>query len=289
MIRERIVTFERERRHLLSVAFRILGSDEDAEDVLQEAWIKFCAVDMSHVRNVSAWLTTVVTRLCLDALRRRREVPDEAMQLRVGRDEEPEEVALLADELTAAFAVVLDELTPPQRVALVLHDAFGVSFDEIGHILDTTPGSAKKLASRARVRIRERVVAPAEDDREARRIVEAFLRASKDGDTGRLIALLDPNVIRLADSHVLPAGAHQRIAGIDAVATETRAFQATAARAQLASIDERPGIVVLGNGRIQAALVIRVQRGRIVQFDVLADPRRIAQLNIITHDMEGVF
>jgi RNA polymerase sigma factor (sigma-70 family) len=277
---EKLTIFARERRHLLSVAFRVLGSEPDAEDAVQEAWIKFCRADTRLVRNMPAWLTTVATRLCVEFLRRRREIPHDVIQTLEDSNDEPEEIALLADELTAAFAVVLDELTPPQRVSLVLHDAFGVSFEEIAHILGTTIGSAKKLASRARGRVRERTVTPTDDYGAARQVVDAFLHATREGDTNRLIALLDPNVVRLADSQILPLNAHQRIQGIEAVVTETRAYQATAARGRIALIDDRPGIVIFAGSRVQVALVIRVQRGRIVQFEVIADPQRSAQLHI---------
>lgn len=276
----RVATFERERRHLLAIAFRILGSDSDAEDVVQETWIKFDSTDTSRVRNLAAWLTTVATRLCLDSLRRRREIPQGATLLPADRDDEPEEAALLAEELIAAFVVVLEELTPPQRVALVLHDSFGVPFDEIAHILGTTIASVKKLASRARSRIRRRSVEPLEDDATARRVVEAFIHAAQEGNTDRLIALLDPNVVRLADPQILSPRASQRIQGVQAVAAETRAYRANASRARLAFIDGRPGIAVLVGSKIQSVMVVRVSRGRIAQYDVIADPHRLARLNV---------
>ncbi len=153
---QKAVTFQRERPHLLSVAFRILGSESDAEDVVQDTWIKFSLADTDAVRNISAWLTTVATRVCLDMLRRRREISLEAELSQDMRDE-PQEAALLAEELTAAFVVVLDELTPAQRVALVLHDAFGATFEEIARILGINSVSAKKLASRARGRVRRSI------------------------------------------------------------------------------------------------------------------------------------
>lgn len=274
------IAFERERRHLLSVAFRILGSQHDAEDAVQEAWIRYSTTGTREVRNVAAWLTTIVARLCLDTLRRRREVPQEDTQLLEGTLDEPGELALLADELTAAFAVVLHELTPPQRVALVLHDAFGVPFEDIAHILGTTEGSAKKLASRARGRVRERTSAPAESPAQAREVVEAFLRAAREGDTHALIALLDPNVFRLADPQVLRPGAQQRITGAAAVASEAATFRTLAEGARVALIDDRPGIVIAENGGARVALILRVQHGRVVHYEVIGDPYRIAQLEI---------
>lgn len=262
------------------MAFRILGSDSDAQDVVQETWIKFDSSDTEDVRNVPAWLTTVATRLCLDVLRRRREIPHETTPLPAESGDEPEEAALLADELTAAFVVVLDELTPPQRVALVLHDAFGVPFDELAHILGTTIGSAKKLASRARGRVRRRAGAPAEDVAKARQVVEAFLRAAQEGNTDRLIALLDPNVVRIADPQVIARGTPQRLQGVHAVVAEVHTYQANASRARVAFIDGRPGIAVLAGPDLQSVLVVRVAGDRIVQYDVIADPQRLARLDV---------
>lgn len=281
---ERLATFERERSHLLSVAFRILGSDSEAEDAVQEAWIKYGHADTSHVQNVSAWLTTVVTRVCLDSLRRRREVPQEPADLlsaSVSRGDEPEELTLLASELTEAFMIVLDELTPPQRVALVLHDVFGATFfDEVAHVLGTTAGSAKKLASRARGRLRQRAGGPAGDVKETQRVVEAFLDAAQRGDTDRLVALLDPSVIRTADPQSLPRGEALRIRGVGAVVAETHALRANARRARVPSIDGRPGIVVLSGQEPQTALIFHIAGGRIVQYDVIADPQRLGILHI---------
>lgn len=280
---DRVTIFERDRPYLLSVAFRILGSDADTEDVVQEAWIKYDRADTSDVRNVSAWLTTVVTRLCLDSLRRRRTVPREPTDFspaQASAGDGPEELALLASELTDAFMIVLDELTPPQRVALILHDVFGVSFEDVAHMLDVTVGSAKKLASRARKRVREHAGAPDGDATEARRVVRAFLYAAQQGDTDGLVTLLDPSVVRTADSQALPYGGAQRVQGVDAVVTETHALQANAQRAHIAAIDGRPGIVVLSGHDRQAVLVFHIAGGRIVQYDVIADPRRLSLLHI---------
>ncbi len=145
---DRATIFERERRHLLSVAFRILGSQADAEDVVQETWVRYDREDTRNVQNLAAWLTTVASRLCVDLLRRRRDIPQEDVEVAESRDAggDPEQTALLASELTAAFTIVLEELTPPQRVALVLHDAFGVPFEDVAHVLGTTLLSAKKLS-----------------------------------------------------------------------------------------------------------------------------------------------
>lgn len=285
---ERVGAFAREQRHLLAIAFRITASQADAEDIVQEAWIRFAAADLSQVQNVSAWLTTVATRLCLDVLRRRREGPAEAPALVADDAREPEEVAMLAAELSAAFVVLLEELTPPQRVSLVLHDAFGTPFDEIARVLGTTEASARKLASRARRRVRERAPAPEQRESEtARRVVEAFLCAAREGDSDRLVALLDPDVVRLADPQLLPSGGNQRIHGVDAVAAQTLAFRTMALRATIATIDGGPGIVVRAGDRVAAALLIDVRGERIVQYDVVADVHRLARLRIANESTSG--
>lgn len=282
---DRAAVFQRERPHLLAVAFRILGSDADAQDVVQEAWTRYVRADVDDVRNVQAWLTTVVTRLCLDLLRRSREYPRQPEDLPATADggDDPEEVALLAGELTAAFAIVFDELTPPQRVALILHDVFGTPFDEVAHILGTTPGSAKKLASRARGRLHRPDapgVGPDADPREARRVVNAFLKAAQQGDIDGLVKVLHPAVTRTADPQALPPRASQRVQGVQAVVTETRALQANARRARLVTIDGRPGIAVGSQRELQAALVFHIAGERIVHYDVVADPARLALLHI---------
>jgi RNA polymerase sigma factor (sigma-70 family) len=278
-----VAVFGRERPHLLAVAFRILGSEADAQDVVQEAWIRYARADPGHVQNVPAWLTTVVTRLCLDLLRRARERPHQPADLPVtpaGGGDSPEQVALLAGELTEAFAIVLDELTPPQRVALILHDVFGTPFEEVARVLGTTPASAKKLASRARERVRRPAAAPAADPRTARRVVTAFLRAAQQGDVDGLVGLLHPAVTRTADPQALPAGAAQRVRGAQAVVTETRALQATAQRARVVTIDGQPGIAVVSDHDLRVALVFHVTGDRIAHYDVIADPQRLALLRI---------
>ncbi|HTU81944.1 MAG TPA: sigma-70 family RNA polymerase sigma factor [Candidatus Acidoferrales bacterium] len=277
----RTATFEREQPHLLSTAFRILGSQPDAEDAVQEAWIAFNREDPNEIENAAAWLTTVTTRLCLDSLRRRRRIQPGSLATRPDDNRGPLETALLADELTSAFTIILGELTPPQRVALVLHDAFGLPFEEVGRILGSTPGSAKKLASRARGRIRRHAVAPVDDVAKARTVVEAFLQAAQEGDTQRLVTLLHPHVVRTADPHVVPPHGLLRIQGARAVAHHARFFQANARRARIALIGGRPGIVVPGRGAsLEAALVMHVRNGRIRHYDVVADPRRLALLEV---------
>ncbi|MFB4304598.1 sigma-70 family RNA polymerase sigma factor [Actinomadura sp. GTD37] len=279
---DRVAVFERERPRLLAVAFRVVGSDSDAQDVVQEAWTRYAQADADQIRNVQAWLTTVVTRLCLDVLRRSRESPRRPEDMPVSAaGQDPEDVVLLAGELTAAFTVVVEELTPPQRVALILHDVFGAPFEEVAHILDTTPGSAKKLASRARARVR-RTGWPDDEARQAREVVSAFMKAAQQGDIDGLVQVLHPDVTRTADPQILRPGAPQRVRGRQAVIEETRAMRAAARRARLVVIDGRPGIAVgAGHGDgPRAALVFHVADGLIVGYDVVADPRRLALLDI---------
>jgi RNA polymerase sigma-70 factor (ECF subfamily) len=279
----RAAVFARERAHLRSVAFRILASDADADDVVQEAWIRYDRADTRDVRNLPAWLTTVVTRLCVDLLRRRREVPqdpDDHVDRPAPPDGQPEEVALLAGELTAAFTLVLEELTPPQRVALTLHDVFGAPFEEVAQVLETSVDSAKKLASRARHRVRQRIDTPPRGSLQARRVVDAFLVAAQRGDTRALLQLLAPDVVRTADPQALPVGAAQRLQGASAVVAETRALQANARRARVAVIDGQPGIVIDAGPQVQMALVFHVSGARISAYDVIAHPQRLARLQI---------
>jgi RNA polymerase sigma factor (sigma-70 family) len=280
---DRTSTFRRERVQLLAVAFRILGSDADAQDVVQEAWIRYAGADLAGVHNVAAWLTTVVTRLCLDVLRRSRArpfAPAELPEPAGAGSADPEGAALLAGELTAALVLLLDELTPPQRVALVLHDVFGSSFAEVGRVLGTSTGSAKQLASRARQRLRRPRPAGRAGAEADRAVVEAFLRAAQDGDVDGLIAVLDPDVIRTADPQALPVGAALRVRRVRQVVAEARAMRAAARRAQVVSIDGRPGIAVPSATRLRIALLVVVGGGRITHYDVVADPRRLARLHL---------
>ncbi|MEV0055466.1 sigma-70 family RNA polymerase sigma factor [Saccharopolyspora shandongensis] len=278
---DRDEVFHRERPHLLAVAFRLLGSEADAQDVVQEAWIRYLRADVDGVENLPAWLTTVVTRLCLDLLRRSREVPQEPADMPEPADPVggPEEVALLAGDLSEAITILLDQLTPPQRVALILHDVFGTPFDEVAHVLGTTPGSAKKLASRARARVRPASAADA-DPGAARHVVAAFLKAAQQGDIDGLVAVLHPEVTRTADPQALPPGAELRVRGARTVVDETRALRANARRARVASINGRPGIAVMADHGPRLALLFRIAAGRIVHYDVVADPARIARLHI---------
>jgi RNA polymerase sigma factor (sigma-70 family) len=283
VIDDRTATFRRERPQLLAVAFRILGSDADAQDVVQDAWIRYAGADLTGVRNVAAWLTTVVTRLCLDVLRRSRERPCAPAELPETGDADPagpEDAALLAGELTAALVLLLDELTPQQRVALVLHDVFGSPFAEVGPVLGTSAAAAKKLASRARQRLRRSRPVASDSPGAARKVVEAFLLAARGGDVDGLVAVLDPGVTRTADPQALAPGVALRVRGVRQVVAETRAMRARAGRARVVSLDGRPGIAVASGTGLHSALVLTVVGGRITHYDVVADPRRLALLHV---------
>ncbi|EHR60346.1 RNA polymerase sigma factor, sigma-70 family [Saccharomonospora cyanea NA-134] len=285
----RLELFESCRPQLLCMAFRITGSDPDAEDVVQEAWIRYERADARGLHNPAAWLTTVTTRLCLDLLRKRREVPWQPGDLPPTDEEwEPGEVVELADEVTAALVVVVRELTPPQRVALVLHEVFGMSFGEVAAVLGTTTGSARKLASRARERLRRRGPKPRQAPAEsARKVVEAFLRAAQDGDMDALATVLDPDVVRTADPQALAPGMPQLVRGAGAVVEETRSLRANARRARVATVGGRPAIVVVSDGAVRSVLLFHVEGGRVVRYDVMADPRRLALLEVYPVSGEG--
>lgn len=280
---EAIAEFEFSRDRLRTLAFRILGTEANAEDVVQDAWLRYSQANLAQIRHVQAWLTRVVVRLCLDALRRHRPVELESSETvsdTDGRDSDPEGMALRANDLTDAFVMILDSLTPPQRVAFVLHEAFGMPFEEIADALGTTPGSAKKLASRARGKLRARPPISNPDVEEAERIVAIFLDAAQHGDTERLLSVLAPDAIRTADAQVLPAGRPRFLRGAETIAAEASLFRSAAARARIVTIGDLPGLMVANHGRIRLAIAFTFREGRIASYDVIADPNRLDRLPI---------
>jgi RNA polymerase sigma factor (sigma-70 family) len=271
--------FEADRPHLRAVAYRMLGSLADAEDAVQEAWIRLQRSDVDGVANLTGWLTTVVGRVCLDMLRsrtsrREEQVPDPV----IVRDSEadgsdPEQEAVLADSVGLALLVVLDTLNPAERVAFVLHDLFGVPFDEVGRLVGRSTDAAKMLASRARRRVRGETAAP--DPGRHREIVDAFLAASRDGDFDALVALLDPDVVLRADAGrggVLVRGAAE-------VAGRALMFaKFTTADIERVLVNGVAGLLARKDGRPSSLLAVTVADGRIIEIDVLADPARLARL-----------
>ncbi|MBW8483113.1 sigma-70 family RNA polymerase sigma factor [Actinomadura parmotrematis] len=259
--------FEEHRPLLRAAAQRMLGSAGDAEDAVQDAWLRFARADTADVRNPAAWLTTVTGRVCLDMLRARRPRP-------AARDEAvpgPEDDVLMAEEVGRALLVVLDRLPPAERVAFVLHDAFAVPFDEIAPIVGRTPAAAKKLASRARARVRGAGDPPAVDAARHRAVVDAFLAAARGRDVDGLLAVLAPDVVRRTD---LP-GRAPVVRGARAVAEETLLFAAAARNAVPITVDGAPGLVVAPAGRARLVLAVTVEGGRVTAYDVVSDPAMI--------------
>ncbi|MEQ4299968.1 sigma-70 family RNA polymerase sigma factor [Plantactinospora sp. B6F1] len=282
--------FARDRQHLGAVAYRLLGSLPDAEDAVQQAWLKASRTDLAEVRNLTGWLTTVTARECLDMLRARRRraelaLPDPEFPA-PGAAPVPapartaEEEVLLAESVGLALLVVLDRLSPAQRVAFVLHDLFSVPFEEVGRVLDRSPVAAKKLASRARDRVHG--PAPREQRLAARHLplVAAFLAASRGGDLATLLELLAPDVVRRADPVLLPAGMPTELRGARAVAEETRHFAARARTGGPAWVDGGPGIVIAPRGRLMVVLRLSVEAGRIRTIEVIGDRDRLDRVTI---------
>ncbi len=275
--------FEEHRAHLVAVAYRVLGAGGEAQDAVQEAWLRLQRTGSGGVDNLGGWLTTVVARVCLDMLRRRaarREEPLDVDAPDSGGGLEPEAEAVLAESVGRALLVVLDTLTPPERLAFVLHDLFAVPFDEVAAVLDRSPVATRQLASRARRRVRE--VGPgAGDAADAGRregAVRAFLAAARGGDFGGLLAVLDPDVVVRADTAVPALGGIERLEGREEVA---RAFLGKTQAAQAALVDGAPGAVFTPDGRVRAALEFVVADGRITAVEVVSDPAVVQALDVV--------
>ncbi|GHF47703.1 DNA-directed RNA polymerase sigma-70 factor [Kitasatospora xanthocidica] len=278
------VRFEAERGRLRAVARRMLGSTGEAEDAVQEAWLRLVRTDPAEIDNLPGWLTTVVSRICLDLLRaraaRREEPTDEPLPDAAGGGADPEREALLVESVGRALLVVLDRLGPAERVAFVLHDGFAVPFEQIAPIVGRTPVAAKKLASRARRRVRGTAALPPEPLTGHRRVVEAFLAAARDGDLAGLLAVLAPDVVRRADPAALPPGRSPVARGAATVARETTVFGRRARFGAVALVDGVPGILIAPGGRLRLVLRVAVADGRVAGYEVVADPARLAALDL---------
>lgn len=279
--------FHRLRGHLRGVASRILGSSDEADDAIQEAWLRANRSDVGVVANVPGWLTTIVGRVCLDMVRSRLRRPE--VPIDVGAPDppagdtassDPAEAAELADSVGLALLVVLDRLTPAERVAFVLHDLFAVPFAEIAEVVERSPDATKKLASRARQRVRGAPKLPACDVERHRRVVEAFLAATRAGDLYGLIAVLSPDVERRADRVALRRYARAHVRGAGEVAQETLTNGQQARFAEPALIEGEVGAVVAPRGRLRFVLQFVVHDGRIAAIEVVGDPLRLRQLDI---------
>jgi RNA polymerase sigma-70 factor (ECF subfamily) len=280
--------FEAHRTHLQAVAYRILGSLGDAEDALQEAWLRLSRADPRGVENLDAWLTTVVARVCLNMLSSRQSRREERMDARTpqpvaGHDEatDPEHQALLADSVGLALLVVLDTLTPAERLAFVLHDMFDVPFDQIATIIERSPANARQLASRARRRVRGVTTAPATDPRRQREIVGAFLAASRGGDFDALLALLDPDVVLRADRAARQMGASTEVRGAASVADS---FTGRLRGAQPALINGVGGAVWAPGGQLRVVFTFTITRGRIAAIELVGDPEWLRQVDVAILD-----
>lgn len=283
--------FEAHRARLRAVAFRMLGSLAEADDAVQETWLRLSRAQTGHVENLGGWLTTVAARVCLDILRARaarKEEPLDPAHISAipdpSRRVDPEDEALTADAVGLALLVVLDRLTPAERIAFVLHDIFDVPFAEIASIVGRSPVAAKKLASRARTRVRGGTVHHADLTRRWE-IVEAFLAAAREGDLQALLALLDPDAVRRADRWVIPATEPAELRGARDVAEGTLRYARTATRfARPALIDGDPGLVVAPHGRLRIALTIHIENAKITEINVIGQPSRLAELAISLPD-----
>jgi RNA polymerase sigma factor (sigma-70 family) len=282
--------FEEHRAHLRDVAYRMLGSLSDADDAVQEAWLRVRRAGSADVMNLRAWLTTIVARISLNMLRarhaRRETLTDSDAVSRSIPSAAPdsEQEAVLADSVGLALLVVLERLTPAERLAFVLHDMFDLPFEEIAPIVRRTPAAARQLASRARRRVRGASVAGVADLRRRREVVEAFLAASREGDFGALVELLDPDVVlRIEDVQQQPAARHE-IRGIDVLLERAQNFARAARFCRVALLDGNPGLVMAPGGQLTRALVFSFAGDRVTSIEVIADPTRLRALNVSLPD-----
>jgi RNA polymerase sigma factor (sigma-70 family) len=281
--------FEEHRTHLRAVAYRMLGSLSEADDAVQEAWLRLSRTDANKVDNLGAWLTTVVARISLNVLRSRKARREEPIterlpDLLVDREDgiDPEHEALLADSVGLALLVVLETLSPPERLAFVLHDIFDVPFEEIAPIVDRSPEAARQLASRARRRVRAERTVPDTDLATQREVVDAFVAAARDGDFDRLVAVLDPDVVLRADSGSL--GGLREVRGAAAVARQALGFARIALDIRPALINGVAGAVTFLDGQPFSIAAATVRNGKIVELDFLADRARLSQLDLTILD-----
>ncbi len=288
---DKTARFEEQRAHLRAVAYRMLGSLSEADDAVQEAWIRFNRTDTTEVENLRAWLTTVISRVALNILRSRRtrredplqtHMPDVILDSPGGTD--PEHEALLADSVGVALLVVLETLGAAERLAFVLHDIFAVPFDEIAPIIERTPEAARQLASRARRRIQGEPTVPDVDVQRQREVVDAFLAAARDGDFEALLAVLDPDVVVRADQGAVPAGAAGAtpgpVRGAAQVARQAMVFAQFGLLTHPALVNGVAGAVTTRDGVAFSVGAFTVRGGKVVALDILADPDRLRSLDL---------
>jgi RNA polymerase sigma-70 factor (ECF subfamily) len=288
---ELAVAFEEHRRYLQAVAYRMLGSVSEAEDAVQESWLRLARSDTDDVRNLRAWLTTVVARVCLDMLRGRSARREDPLDVHVPDpivtshdDTDPEREAVLVESIGLALLVVLDTLSPAERLAFVLHDVFAVPFEQIAAILQRSPAAAKQLASRGRRRV-QGASAPSDTDHvRQREILDAFLAAARGGDFEGLLAVLHPDVILRADAGSGPIGPSQIVRGARSVAAQALRFADLAQFAHHVLVNGAPGLITAPNGYPVALFSATVRANLIVELDILADPDRLSRLDLAAID-----
>jgi RNA polymerase sigma-70 factor (ECF subfamily) len=278
--------FEEHRGHLRAVAYRMLGSSSSADDAVQESWIRFSRADVTGVEKLRGWLTTVVSRVCLDMLRTRASRRENPLDTHVPdpvitrADQDPESDAALADSVGLALLVVLETLEPAERLAFVLHDVFGMTFDEIAPIVDRSAVAARQLASRARRRVQGQAPAADADLRHQRRVVDAFLAAARDGDFEGLLAVLDPDIVLRADGGAIK-GMSRLVRGAEAVVAQAATFSKIGLINQVVLVNGNIGLVCrLPDGRLFAVIGFTIAGGRVVEMDILADPERLSRLDL---------
>jgi RNA polymerase sigma-70 factor (ECF subfamily) len=283
--------FEEHRAHLRAVAYKMLGSLSEAEDAVQESWLRLSRTDTREVENLRAWLTTVVARVSLNVLRSRRTRREEPLDVRVpdpvvSRDDgtQPEHEALLADSVGLALLVVLETLAPAERLAFVLHDMFGVPFDEIAGMVDRSPAAARQLASRARRRVQGAAPVPDADLAGQRKVVDAFFAAARDGDFEALVAVLDPDVVSRSDGGALRPGATAVVRGAREVAARALTFARLSPFVRPALVNGAAGVVVAPDGEPFSVMGFTVVGGRIVEIDAITDPERLRELDLAALD-----
>ncbi|GAA3659192.1 RNA polymerase sigma factor SigJ [Nocardioides ginsengisoli] len=289
MTDELTAAFEQHRRHLTTVAYRVLGSVSEAEDAVQEAWLRLHRTDAAEIDNLGGWLTTVVGRIALNTLRSRRTRREDSLEERVERLPEPvvvlddgsapESQALLADSVGLALLVVLDQLAPAERIAFVLHDLFGVPFDDIAPIVERTPAATRQLASRARRRVRGTAGgpdAPPDSPRRQREVVDAFFAAAKGGDFARLLGVLDPDVVLRSDAGALAGITEYR--GAERIAGNALMFAHPDRVVHPVLVNGQAGVVITLHGALFSVMAFTVADGRVVEIDVYTDPEQLARL-----------
>jgi RNA polymerase sigma factor (sigma-70 family) len=278
--------FQAHRAHLRAVAYRMLGSLTEADDAVQETWLRLTSTGADDVRNLRAWLTTVVSRVCLDMLRARTARREDPLDVHVPDpivtpvQDDPEQHALLADSVGLALLVVLDTLSPTERLAFVLHDIFAIPFEQIGPILGRSPAAAKQLASRARHRLRGAAAPAAADPARQREVADAFLAASRGDDFEGLLAVLDPAVVLRADAGAGPLGPSRLVNGASDVAAQAGRFARLARFARPVLVNGTPGFLIARSGQPLALIGMAIRDGKITEIDILADPERLSRLDL---------